>query len=453
MANTKIPLFTRTLTSTTSTIDIDVSSYTDYSDLEIVCDFAPVNAVSFVGLQFNGVTLGYNSSIRLYGYGTSPATSDNTSNSTSMVLGSVGTSRSLQIFHLQDFRNTTTFKSAVSRDTLLNFRVGSCVGTWRGSTNNSTEAITSIRMIAPDCSGFTSGSTINIYGIKSEGFSGTKALGGVVYADSTHFYHVFASSATFTPTQSISADVLVVGGGGGGGCDNGGGGGAGGVRSTTQSLTATNYTVTVGAGGNGSASATALASNGEASTFNSFSSSGGGGGSSLQRNPNVGSSGGSGGGGAGTLLVTNGGGAGGAGNSGSYTPVEGFAGGSSSFQLGAPGGGGAGAVGSTQPSSGSGGAGGIGTALFSSWGLVTGTGQNVSGVVYYGGGGGGGANAASGGSGGLGGGSKGADFGTQGSVGGTPNTGGGGGGGGGSDSAGSGSRGGSGIVIIRYLRA
>lgn len=450
MANTKIPLFTTTLTGTVTAIDIDVSSYTGYSDLEIVCDFAPVNAVSYVGLQFNGVTASNYSTIRLYGYGTSPASSDNSSNAGSMILGTVGTSRSLQIFNIQDFRNTTTYKVGVSRDTLQNFRTGSCVATWRGATNTSTEAITSIKIIAPDCSGFTSGSTINVYGIRSEGFSGTKATGGAVYADSDYFYHVFGSTGVFAPTQSISADILVLAGGGGAGSGGGGAGGA--LTFTSQSLTATTYTCTVGAGGPGGNFGSSLrGTNGGNSQFGSLTACVGGGGGGMRESQGSGAAGGSGGGGSASSVASQSG--------GSFTSGQGFAGGSQS-NTGTPysgaGGGGAGAAGGNVTTAGVPGNGGVGitSSFITAVVNATGIGQLVGSNGYVAGGGGGG-NYGSGGSatsiGGFGGGGAGSNFSILGSSG-LINSGSG-GGAGSSVAPDGGFSGGSGSVIIRYARA
>jgi hypothetical protein len=452
MPNTYTELRRTVIETAQPSITFDLAGVSGYTDLVIVASGTYSLSDAILSMRYNADSGTNYSHTSLYGNGTS-ALSYRGSTDTGIQVGwypnpGGGSTQANAIIQIMNYSNSTTFKTNISRASTSSVQgTAARVGMWRATPT----PITSITLYMSS-GNIAVGSTFCLYGIANADQGAAKATGGIITEDSTYWYHTFGASGAFIPKQSLSCDVLVVAGGGGGGCDNGGGGGAGGVRSTTQSLSATNYTVTVGAGGSGSSSATALGTNGQASTFNSFSSSGGGGGSSLQRNPNIGSSGGSGGGGAGTLLVTTGGGAGGAGNSGSYTPVEGFAGGSSSFQLGAPGGGGAGAVGSTQPSGGSGGAGGIGSLAFSSWGLATGTGQNVSGVVYYGGGGGGGSNNVVGGAGGLGGGSKGADFGTQGSVGGGVNTGGGGGGGGGSDSAGAGSQGGSGIVIVRYLK-
>jgi hypothetical protein len=300
--------------------------------------------------------------------------------------------------------------------------------------------ITDIKISAVYGSGnFQIGSTFYLYGI-SNVTSGTKATGGVVSTDGTYYYHMFPFSGTFTPTQSITADVLCIAGGGGGGGWWGGGGGAGGLLYfSSQSLTATGYTVTVGAGGSGGASASG--SVGGDSQFGALTLVKGGG---LGGYAAVGGNGGSGGGGgygsAGGSLTSGQGNNGGSGTTGN------------AYSTG--GGGGAGAAGGSASSLTSG-SGGVGVNTYSSWATATQTGANNG---YYAGGGGGGGrtvNSNISGSGGLGGGGAGAASGgstfVSNGTAGTANTG---GGGGGSLSDGStglvGGNGGSGLVIIRY---
>jgi len=313
------------------------------------------------------------------------------------------------------------------------------------SNNN---AITELTLIS-NGSNFVQYSSATLYGISSV-TTGSKATGGIVSYDSTYCYHTFPFSGTFTPTQSLTADYLVVAGGGGGPA-GGGGGGAGGLRAfASQSLTAQAYTVTVGAGGVGT---TGNATSGSTSTFNSTSVSGGGYGGNYNQ---VGAAGGSGGGGgpmnASPVLV------GGSGNSGSYSPVEGYAGGNGSLGIptarGGGGGGGASAAG-TAASVANGGNGGNGTnsynsITFTSW--LTATGAGVSGYLAGGGGGLTQTDAVTRpASGGIGGGGTGSVAVNQANsispTSGTVNTGSGGGGG---TAWGSGSSGGSGIVIVRY---
>jgi len=256
--------------------------------------------------------------------------------------------------------------------------------------------------------------------------------------------HTFLSGADFTVHQSVTVDILIVAGGGGGGsntiADQGaGGGGAGGYRYlTSQSLAVGTYTITVGTGGDGGADSNDNGSNGGLSSiakasFTTLSSTGGGGGASRLLSAG-GNAGGSGGGG----ITGNNLGAAGAGNAGSYSPVEGFAGLGSTAHAGG-GGGGASQTGQSTTSP-TGSAGGAGT---------TNVIRNGSTAVPYsgGGGGGGGQTSGTGGAGGNGGGGSGGSSdgdGANGSV----NTGGGGGAGG--ANSGYGGAGGSGVVIIRY---
>ena len=286
---------------------------------------------------------------------------------------------------------------------------------------------------------FVEGSTFYLYGI-SNVTSTTKATGGIVSSDGTYNYHMFPYSGTFTPTTTISADVLCIAGGGGGGRGDsvnsrgGAGGGAGGLRYlTSQSLTAQGYTVTIGAGGAGSTSTSAKGTNGGNSVFNTTTSDGGGGGGSISSVN--GSNGGSGGGGAGGVP--------GGGTGGTATSGQGNNGGTGSTNGNAgAGGGGAGAAGSSTGGVDLAGAGGVGVNTYSSWATATQTGANNG---YYAGGGGG-ATYTSGAIGGLGGGGVGGNFNNESGGTGIANTG---AGGGGSANA-NGASGGSGLVIIRY---
>jgi hypothetical protein len=347
------------------------------------------------------------------------------------------------ILHFQNYANTNVYKTILSRTNTTNFLVRGVAALWR-----STSAIERIRIYNGSNANHAAGSTMTIYGIANAAIGAPKATGGIITYDNTYYYHTFGASGTFTPQQSLTADILCVAGGGGGGGTHGGGGGAGGLLGfASQSLTATGYTVTVGAAGAAGGNL-AVGGNGGNSQFGALTAAvGGGGGGSYSTNNAA--SGGSGGGGAG--------GTGSAKAGGSPTSGQGYAGGTGGISDGgAGGGGGAGAVGNNgaDTTSGAGGNGGNGLSTYSSWGLVTGTGQNSSGTVYYAGGGGGGTNNASFAAGGLGGGGIGSGGGTAGFYGtaGAVNTGGGGGGGNGNNPT-PGGAGGSGVVIVRYLKA
>ena len=329
--------------------------------------------------------------------------------------------------------NTSENNASNGQDTLV-------AGLW-----SSTSAITSIRINNYNSNNFAQYSTASLYGI-SNVTSGSKATGGIVSSDGTYWYHMFPYSGTFTPTSAISADILSIAGGGGGGGGNAAGGGAGGLLYlSSQSLTATGYSVTVGGGGAGGAAVSQTGDKGSSGSNSQFGSltaavGGGGGGGNDKSGEQDGRNGGSGGGGGSYSSVS---GTGGTGTSG-----QGNAGGAGSTD-GATyrksgGGGGAGAAAANAGNNYST-DGGVGVNTYSSWANATQTGVNG----YYAGGGAAGPNKV----GGLGGGGSAPSnsSNTNGNPG-VVNTGGGGSTSGFAASGGPyyGGAGGSGLVIIRY---
>ena len=377
----------------------------------------------------------------IYGNGSS-ALSGRQSSVNSLYVGRLGTGQGNGIAHFQNYSNTTTFKTVLARGNDSAY-VFAYTNLWR-----STAAINTIYLFSDTASNFAVGSTFSLYGIRAEGVSpAAKATGGAIYSDSTYYYHAFAASGTFTPTQSISADVLVVAGGGAGGGERaGGGGGAGGLLAFTSQTVTSASTVTVGAGGAGvSGNRGGAGTNSQFASLTASVGGGGGGGASTK----TGGNGGSGGGGLGFD-------GGGSNAGGTPTSGQGNAGSASAFpgNYAAGGGGGATAAGQTVTSASTVAAdGGAGSSAYSSWGSATGVGQNVSGTYYLaGGGGGGGSPTTTQGAGGNGGGAAGGANTSNPAANALTNTGGG-GGGSGLFSVGAGSNGGSGIVIIRYLKA
>jgi hypothetical protein len=409
-------------------------------------------------LTFNGSSASVYSRRSLYNTSAGSAGSNSTSSTTSFVGGIVscgasstsntfGTA-SIYIPNYSDFNYKNISVESVSENNGTDTAQTYTFGLFADPS-----PITSLTLTDANGGSFVQHSIATLYGVKDTiktAGNSIKATGGNIAFDGTYVYHVFSTTGTFTPTQSLIADYLVVAGGGGGGGSigggylGGGGGGAGGYRTSigesALSLSATAYTVTVGGGGAGGTAN--RGSQGNNSVFDSITSTGGGYGGAQDATP-IGGNGGSGGGGS-TYIGTV---AGGTGVSG-----QGFAGGTSTAQAG--GGGGAGAAGTNGVNSPpTYGVGGVGSTSYSTWGLATGFGQNVSGTVYFAGGGGGGKyfDAGAGPAGGLGGGGTGGAKETSSTGTGTANTGGGGGGAGGSAGSNlSGAAGGSGIVIIRY---
>jgi hypothetical protein len=402
-----------------------------------------------IRVTFNGSSAAYYSDVVL-GSNSSSVYSYKETNQAFMAVGAVPGAQSnageygTNIFHIQSYSNTTTFKALLARGGNAtsvgsgNYYMGLMAGLWRGSTGSSKEAITSITLAPYVGPNFVAGSTFSIYGIAAGDFT-TKAAGGDVTVSGGYAYHVFKTSGLFTPYETLTTDILVVGGGGGGGKNVGAGGGAGGLQTfASQSLAVSDYQILVGAGGVGGGPSDVNGFSGSTSALISLTPSyggGGGGGAAAAQGLNGGSGGGSsfpGPGIAGGLGVA------GQGNNGG-----------SSIYFVAGGGGGAGAAGANATGSGSG-AGGIGgtSALINTLAAATSTGVYSAPNYYFaGGGGGGGYIPQTDGAGGIGGGGAGGGTPTAG----TENTGGGGGGNaGGSGYGPNGASGGSGIVIIRY---
>ena len=294
--------------------------------------------------------------------------------------------------------------------------------------------------------------------------------GGALSSDATYFYRTFTDNGTLGISGSpLTADILVIAGGGAGGSSQSGaayqatGGGAGGVFYSSGNVLTTSKIVTVGAGGAGRGQSYPFSGfSGTNSTFEGLTSAVGGGGGIYYGVTSQGVNGGSGSGGGGLHNTP---------APGLGTAGQGNNGGVGVYAAG--GGGGAGGVGgnSNFPDSvQQAGVGGVGTSTYSSWGLATSTGQNVSGTVYYAGGGGGGFSDGYGtpsnyNNGSFGGGGIGGSGGLNSPVGqfaqlagdGVENTGSGGGGGGANTNTAysggfNGGKGGKGLVIVRYLK-
>jgi hypothetical protein len=441
MPNTYTELRRTTLSTSASTITLD-NIPQNYTDLVLVfqCSAASANMNWDLRVGNGTVDSGSNYSATYLVGGSGGATSNRVSNQDRLRLGFSAFIQSsggvfTAITQFMNYSNTTTNKTVISRDGNANQSVvESAVGLWR-----STAAINIITMGDFGGSTMAAGTTVSLYGIANADLGAAKATGGIITEDATYWYHTFGASGAFIPKQSLTCDILVVAGGGGGGSSAAGGGGAGGLLYySSQSLTAISYNVTVGAGG--TSAINTRGGNGGNSTFGSLTSAtGGGGGAGNQTSQNPGSNGGSGGGGAVFASDTAAGSASpsGQGNNGGVgtTSPSGCGGG----------GGGAGAVGGTS-------GGGDGVSTYSSFGLVTSTGENISGTVWYAGGGGGSrqnssANAAPAGKGG---GTAGAITGTNASN--SPANTGGGAGAGWDQGSALGGKGGSGVVIVRYAK-
>jgi hypothetical protein len=213
-----------------------------------------------------------------------------------------------------DYTNTTTNKSWLARAGDASDSVSQSVGMWRPASL-ATGNITSITLFSDGGSYIESGTTVTLYGIAkfAAGAISAKATGGTITFGAEHTYHVFTAGGTFTPSENLTCDYVIVGGGGGGG-NGGGGGGAGGYRSSYDfaptslesqlSLTSgVGYTVTVGSGGAGGVATrlrggVGIASSIAGSGITTITAAGGGSGGGFNDTVSANLAGGSGGGGS-----------------------------------------------------------------------------------------------------------------------------------------------------------
>ncbi len=418
--NTYVALQTQVLTSTAASITFS-SIPQGYTDLRLVMQGRTDtgNNVDYAVVKLNNDATSLYSRVEVYGDGSSTGSG----RAANFLIGISSTAqggntqlKSATIMDFMSYSNSTTYKTVLYKEADASNIVLGGFGLYR-----STSAISTITL-TPYYGTWQAGSTFTLYGIAAASV-GAKATGGTIYQDASYFYHVFAGNGTFTPSQSISADVLVVAGGGGssGGTNGvswGPGGGAGQVSSLTgTNLTATAYAVTVGAGGAGTVTSGSTGSTGGASSLGAVLSAAAGYGGVAPLT-----------GGAAGITYTGGSGSGSAAGGGAGSAANGGAG-----------------------SGTTGGAGGVGTtsSLINAIAPVVGLGQLVSSSYYFAGGGGGGAST-TGGAGGYGGGGTGTNGGADTATIGAINTGSGGGGSGVAYSKVG--NGGSGVVIVRYAK-
>lgn len=162
MAKTYKPIATTTLANS-STAEVTFSSIpSTYTDLILVMSGKQVVATT-LKLQFNSDTSSNYSYLRISGNGSSAAT-ETFGSQTTMPIGYGGTEWYNVIAQIQNYSNTTTYKTTLSRSNASNQFVFAYVSLWR-----STSAINTIRIVTDNLSStyFASGSMFTLYGIAS----------------------------------------------------------------------------------------------------------------------------------------------------------------------------------------------------------------------------------------------------------------------------------------------
>ena len=162
MAKTYEPIATITTTGSASTATFSSIPGT-YTDLVIVANPTLSGTGSGINLTFNSDTSSSYSSTRLYGDG-STATSDRqaSGNFLNFALGNVNNGQ-LMLANIQNYANTTTFKTIVMRQNTASTYVGALVGLYRATP----AAITTITLTAGGSLTYVNGSTFTLYGIKA----------------------------------------------------------------------------------------------------------------------------------------------------------------------------------------------------------------------------------------------------------------------------------------------
>jgi hypothetical protein len=163
MAITYEPIATTTLGSAAATVTFSSISGS-YTDLILITNSATgVNDIDMY-IQVNSDTGSNYSWTRITGNGTSAASSRGSSSSLGYRVGNMSGSNVGQnnaVIQFQNYSNTTTYKTLLSRSNNASLIVEAYVGLWR-----STSAINTIA-IKTQSGNFSTGSTFTLYGIAS----------------------------------------------------------------------------------------------------------------------------------------------------------------------------------------------------------------------------------------------------------------------------------------------
>lgn len=159
MPATYEPIATQTLGSAAASVTFSSIPNT-YTDLVLVINGGTAG-VTDLCIRFNSDTGTNYSRTQLRGTGSAADSERNTSTSR-IVIGSIYTTFTTSaIINIQNYSNTTTYKTAISRIGQADGYVIASVGLWR-----STAAISTV-LVNGDGTNLSSGSTFTLYGIKA----------------------------------------------------------------------------------------------------------------------------------------------------------------------------------------------------------------------------------------------------------------------------------------------
>jgi hypothetical protein len=152
------PIATNTVSTTTSSYTFN-SITSAYTDLVLVVFGISTASIYNWGMRFNGDTGSNYSRTIMFGTSSS-AGSSRLSNSTSINTGFLTTNGAPNIINIQNYSNTTTYKTSIQRGGDASDSTSTGVGIWR-----STAAINSITMFSDGGSFIAAGTTFTLYGI------------------------------------------------------------------------------------------------------------------------------------------------------------------------------------------------------------------------------------------------------------------------------------------------
>jgi hypothetical protein len=157
MAVTYTPISTTTLGSAQASVSF--SSFSGYTDLVLVCNAITANDDQFLSIRFNGDTGTNYSNTYMTGDGSTASSGRNSNSSVAYIAGSSSNTTSVvSISQIENYSNSTTYKTLLSRTSDPTLLAQATVSLWRNSA-----AITSL-VIASN-GNISAGSTFTLYGI------------------------------------------------------------------------------------------------------------------------------------------------------------------------------------------------------------------------------------------------------------------------------------------------
>jgi hypothetical protein len=156
--NTYVPIATTTLGSASSSVTLSSIPAT-YTDIVIVCNGQTTSGTFDTKLQVNSDTGTNYSSTRLEGSG-SAASSNRTTSATSGTSWNTSLGNQTAIIYLNNYSNTTTYKTLLARGGNPAGYLSADVTLWR-----STAAINSVTIFLSGAGTFSTGYTFSVYGI------------------------------------------------------------------------------------------------------------------------------------------------------------------------------------------------------------------------------------------------------------------------------------------------